>query len=91
MSAPNTSPMSTTRHIPQPGTCSACGASILWVIGVNGKRNPLNAVPTPAGNIWLDRDGLAHFRSETAPAPEGADRYTSHFSDCPNAQQFRRR
>jgi hypothetical protein len=91
MSAPIQSPLSTTRHPLQPGACSACNAPILWAVGANGKRQPLNAEPRADGNIWLSGDGLAHFRSKANPIPEGANRYTSHFSDCVNAAQFRRR
>jgi hypothetical protein len=89
MSAPSQSPLATTRHQPQPGTCSACGAPLLWAVGANGKRQPLNAEPRPDGNIWLDGEGLAHYRSRATPIPEGASRYTSHFANCVNAAQFR--
>jgi hypothetical protein len=91
MSAPSRSPLSTAKHPPQPGTCSACGAALLWTVGVNGKRQPLNAEPRPDGNIWISRDGRAHYRSLANPIPEGADRYTSHFATCEHAEQFRRR
>lgn len=84
------SPLSTAQHPPQPGTCSACEADILWVMGINGRRNPLNAEPDPKGNIWLDDGGLAHYRTKVSVIPKGAARFTSHFASCPNAQQFRR-
>lgn len=72
------------------GVCKGCDAPVLWVIGANGKRNPLNAQPREDGNIWIGRDGTARYRSKTQPIPDGATRYTSHFSDCPAAASFRR-
>jgi hypothetical protein len=57
---------------------------MLLALGANGKTTPLNADPDPTGNIWIDRYGYAHYRSRTAPIPDGAVRYTSHYSNCPN-------
>lgn len=62
------------------GTCSSCGASILWVVMGTGKRMPLDAKPQKL--ITLD----------DMPEARGyvGDCYTSHFSTCPNAAKHRR-
>lgn len=54
------------------GKCTACGASIFWILTKNDKRMPLSAA-----SARLEEDG-----SKT---------YVSHFSDCPQADHFRRR
>lgn len=71
--------------------CSACGAPIVFARSANDRPIPLNAEPDPNGNIWVSADGRAHYRSKANPIPDGAERYTSHFIDCPQAAQFRRR
>jgi hypothetical protein len=70
-------------------TCRSCGARVLWVETVNGKRMPLDELPNPAGKFLLDESKnppLAIF------APLGADgaRFISHFATCPSAEQHRR-
>ena len=64
---------------PNPGTCSTCGAAILWVRTEGGKAMPLDAEPQKRVVLGA-RTGLAHV----------LDTYVSHFSTCPQAAQHRR-
>lgn len=82
--------------------CRSCNAAIFFGITAKGKSMPIDAEPNYIdGNVllvWQDgmvamSDGLPCVRvaSKANPAPEGADRYTSHFFTCPNAAFHRRR
>jgi hypothetical protein len=63
----------------QRGSCSSCGAPVLWVVMTSGARMPLN--PTPQRLITLATvDHVGHVQ----------DCYTSHFATCPNAAEHRR-
>jgi len=64
------------------GVCRGCGAPVEWWISVNGKKCPMSVVP-------LDE------RGEVVP-PGSLLRVLrfvrrSHFGDCPNAQDFRKK
>lgn len=65
----------------QAGSCRSCGAPILWIVMVSGKRMPLDAKPEK--RIVMDGD---------EPVQRGAveDCYTSHFATCPDAAKHRR-
>lgn len=74
--------------------CKSCGAAIRWVLSATtGRRMPLDAEPSDAGNVTVDQ----RMRGPTAtvwPAgePPPADlgpRYVSHFATCPNARRHR--
>lgn len=66
--------------------CKSCGASIQWMVSEGGKKIPIDADPSPDGNLILFGTG-AH------PVPKlwTGDRYKSHFATCPNAAQHRKR
>jgi hypothetical protein len=64
--------------------CRTCSAPVMWATTTTGKAIPLNPEPRPGGNIDL-RDGVAH-----VVKPDGQARYTSHFSDCPQANGHRK-
>ena len=76
--------------------CQYCGAPMLWALTDAGKRIPLNPGADPAGNVavrFADGEvGAAHAR--TLKAGErlevGEQRCTTHFSDCPKADQARK-
>jgi hypothetical protein len=89
-----------TRDCTQPSKCRSCGAEVLWVEWPSsGRRMPVDAV---ADNRPVGRGGdivLTHRRSEDKLLAEKFDpsrhdakrnRYTSHFSSCPNADEHRR-
>lgn len=80
-------------------TCRSCGAPIWWVLFRDSRKaNPLNPTPDPKGTIGIVQGQKHHDGSPLAIVVKndvdanavGADRYTSHFSDCPNAGQHRR-
>jgi len=74
-------------------TCGSCPAPIIWARTPAGKRMPVDAEPTPDGNVTLvppleSYDSpLAVVSSERDPS---STRYTSHFATCPNADSHRR-
>lgn len=87
---------------PPNAPCRSCKAPMLWVTLPSGKRNPLDAEPSPDGNILLlelqDRGGRP-WRLATvvqnddllAEARElGVPLYRSHFATCPDAEEHRR-
>ena len=83
------------RPITEPRTCDSCGGRILWVTWErSGKTMPVDATPSPSGDILL-----AHRQAENRlmatklrrgeHVPESRNRYVSHFDTCPNAKQHR--
>ena len=81
--------------------CSSCGAEMIWTLTEKGARMPVDAEPSPAGNLLLDTT-LDPPRAKYLRAPEKAARvedfqsiglvavfYVSHFSSCPFAGQHR--
>lgn len=89
---------------PRSDVCSKCAAPLLWAATVNGKMQPLDADPNPAGNIRLTGGFKATKRgalpacavipkAELEPSLLPAvveDRYMPHHATCPNADEFRR-
>lgn len=68
--------------------CRSCGASIVWAITAAGKRMPVDAAPSPAGNLVLEGDAV-----RVVPSADMFDkrpRHTSHFVTCPQAAQHRK-
>ncbi|WP_158884074.1 hypothetical protein [Amycolatopsis anabasis] len=79
------------------GTCGTCGAPILWATTRAGKPMPVNPEPAPErGNVLLAvQDGQLVAgvlrRNQAAGAHDaGLVLHTSHFTDCPHADQHRR-
>ena len=60
--------------------CKSCGAPIVWVEMVSGKRMPVDA--KPAKLVVLD----------DMPEPRGSvvDCWTPHWATCPQADQHRK-
>lgn len=73
--------------------CSTCKAEIIWTLTVNWKRNPVDAVPVPTGNMILveqpDGKVLARVLSPDELAKH-AERYQSHFASCRQAAEHRK-
>jgi hypothetical protein len=63
--------------------CRACGRSIFFGITPAGKKIPLNAKPITA--FVVEPDSLV----SGAPLAKTVSVYTTHFADCPSAEQFR--
>lgn len=81
-------------------TCRSCGAQVLWTVTHKGKRMPVDAEPTPDGNLRLrwpgdgDRTPIAEYPGkEHGTLFDEADnglRYTSHFATCSHSRDWRR-
>ena len=72
--------------------CRSCRAEIIWVITARGgRRMPLDAEPTPDGNVIFDTTGRAAVVSGETLAtlrPE-IKRYMPHHATCPHADQWK--
>jgi hypothetical protein len=80
---------------PLSAVCGSCDASIVWATLPSGKLMPLDATPTPDGNIAarrLDNGDLQARVLKAGEEPaEDERRGTSHFQTCVNAAQHRQR
>ena len=76
---------------PRPTKCRSCAAPIVWAVSAtSGRLMPLDAEPAPGGNVRLEHTGghwVAHVIAATTPGAH----YTSHFLNCPQAKQWRRK
>jgi len=76
--------------------CRSCHAPVLWVVTQAGKRMPLDAAPTDAGNVIRYGDAARVLTADEVAArrsPRHVDPgplYVSHFTSCPNAAQHRK-
>lgn len=76
--------------------CRSCGAPVIWTVTERGKRMPVDAEPTPDGNIRLEQStGGAPLTAVYLPSGTGSllaagERYTSHFATCEQAGEWRR-
>ena len=74
--------------------CKSCRAPMIWARTENGKNVPLDAEPTPAGNIHLRADGVAVYVKKDQmdnPLFPPERRYKSHYATCPHAPEHRRK
>lgn len=86
------------KSAPEKSQCSTCHASIYWAVNpATGKTNPIDAEPSPKGNVLLayrPRSGRLEATYITKDTPltslEGRRRYQSHFATCAQAKQHRR-
>ena len=69
-----------------PGTCRACGQSIVWAELTSGKRHPFNP-PLQVSGI---QPGMFENAGRVVEIVQNSTR-TSHFATCPRASHFRRR
>lgn len=82
---------------PDVSACRSCGAEILWAHTRDGKRIPLDAVPSPAGNVYLNESATFARASVLSGAlleaarSAGEKLRTSHFATCPQAGEWRRK
>jgi hypothetical protein len=74
--------------------CSSCGAAIIWTTTKLGRPMPVDAEPTPTGNIVLVDGGggapKAIYKRPEEIAALSCERYISHFATCPHADQHRK-
>lgn len=73
--------------------CRGCGAEMKMMPTASGKKIPLNPEPDPDGNLVIFA-GKAHYASaeQQRAAREGKNvtLYSTHFSNCPKANDFRK-
>lgn len=78
------------------GSCSSCGARIVWVRTERGKRMPMDPEPyhgLESAGVFVLRDRYAAegpLAIAVAPAAFDEPLYRSHFATCPNADTHRR-
>lgn len=82
-------------HIDQ---CRSCRASIYWCTTDRDKPMPVDAWPDPdRGNVSIYpekgqmRAVVVHRSQAEAMRARGLQLHTSHFSSCPNANQWRKK
>lgn len=89
------------KPVTEPSKCRSCEADVLWVEWPSsGKKMPVDAVadqrpPPKGGTIVLTLSGgqfgkLLAEKYDPAKHDAKRNRYTSHFSTCPQADQHRR-
>lgn len=78
------------------GQCRSCHKEVRWVVTEPSlKRMPLDPIPAPDGNMWIDRieGGVPVMRvalnADGVPASVPL-RYVSHFVTCPDRDDWRR-
>jgi hypothetical protein len=68
--------------------CRSCNALITWCVTAAGVRMPVDAEPSPGGNVVVSGTLARVLRKgEVAEGPL----YRSHHSTCPQGRQWRRR
>ncbi len=79
------------------GTCSKCGAPIVWLRTPKGKWMPADAGPKPYKANPEGKDTVVNDRGEMVRCdlkfegiPSGQARIP-HWATCPNAREFRKR
>ncbi len=76
--------------------CASCGTEIVWVRTDKGKRMPVDAEPSPDGNIFpVDDDGMRNGVTVVVlgqPSLDDPDElWISHFATCDQADEWRRK
>lgn len=62
--------------------CKSCGAELVWALTDRGRQMPLSKASEQRRFVVTEIAGETSCSSQLT--------YTSHFSDCPNADQHRR-
>lgn len=70
--------------------CRSCGADTFWCKTVAGNSMPVDAEPTPDGNLEVRRPPGSSPVALVNPAFDGP-RYKSHFATCPKASSWRKK
>lgn len=79
------------------GICRGCGAQIVWIPTVAGKSMPCDAKPVhywekpkAAGKVVTPNGEVISCEFEGDPQSATGIGYISHFSTCPQANNFRK-
>ncbi|MEM9072858.1 MAG: hypothetical protein AAGE52_30405 [Myxococcota bacterium] len=80
---------------PIPGRCRSCGALIYWAQLTTGRVAPIDATPSPDGNVVLTYNRKTgkiqgHVLRAEDHVAEDRHRYKSHFATCGYAKAWRR-
>lgn len=86
----------TRESVPPETECGSCHAAIRWVVTAKGKAMPIDADPSEDGAFVINGrsltgDTLVEFVKPSFRPMTSADRYSSHFATCPDADEHRRR
>jgi hypothetical protein len=76
--------------VSQVSKCGSCRAPVVWVITAAGRKMPVDAVPVDDGDFYAGEDGRYTKVQPFGDAPEGVDRFTSHFVTCPDRDEWRK-
>jgi len=68
-----------------PSRCRSCGAAIIWCETGHGKKMPVDARTTEAGNLVLEGQ-----EPTAVYVDPGTGTHTSHFATCPHADKHRK-
>ncbi len=72
--------------------CRSCKAAIIWTLSAaNTRRLPVDAIPTPRGNLQLHLDHQGDIISTVVKNKMGALLHMAHFATCPNAARHRKK
>jgi hypothetical protein len=75
--------------------CKGCGEAIIWCRTGRGKKMPLDAEPSSAGDFVIEfedtNDPLTRKLPNDAAATYTGDKYVAHWVTCPNRDDFRKR
>ena len=83
----------------KPDLCKSCGAEIIWIKMLTGKRMPCDAMADivvkdlAAKEVYVDFSGVVFHARKAGPFDGNFPRqyaWTSHFATCPHADQHRR-
>lgn len=67
--------------------CRSCGADIIWARTSSGRNIPVDADPTPDGNVELTGTTVV---VHPGPVPD-LELRMAHHATCPQAAEWRRR
>ena len=80
------------------GECRGCGEDIVWITTPKGKLMPCNPTPVvywekkgAVGKVVTPTGDVLSCEFEGPPGTATGIGYTSHFSSCPQAGQFRKK
>lgn len=68
--------------VPEPTECRSCRAKVIFVVGLSGKTQILDAEPERRYRLIVGTNGVTQARLEEV--------YRSHFQTCPQGDQWRK-
>lgn len=75
---------------PEPEHCEFCDGPIRWLTSRTGKRMPVDAYPSPRGNVIIrgDRAGVLGPVPAAAAREHGEQLHLHHVVECPHADRW---